>query len=644
MVLRVVRRATSGISEGDSLWKILSQLYRIFFYEIAPVLAPAAVEYRYDPGVVAGPMRRGAYGRLARYITKPRTPFGAVPWCNVVWPSQAQSVQRQDDWQGSPTRLLLADGWLFTQVQTDEDSAVKTLANYADATGWPPRFHQVLDEHLGRSGYERKLHLSPHSTLVSLEELYRGPVTVRQDLPTPLAVLVSALEEEYKQVYDIPQAGKDPKAYLLSLQEFGLKADKGIATLASLREDANLRLGDLLRFTNPADLSVIDLQADIEELSRMENELRSVRSLVTTYERRAETALGPQEDQPPIDRPVTTNDSNLENLRRALAGRRETLAEAGRRANIDLEPPVEPPNDRATYAPEGNVLVQTRLVYAAHQWATEHFQHHGGATGMPFNPYAVVGLPGIIFDRDGTSQPSVVDIVGVTHTLTENDARTTVSYTFERTLTRLYKLGKTMPRSLVGCELPVWPADPLEKVRDVFQTDAGANNYYRKALFAGTTAQEATGYHAHPDRLFVASLDGVDYTGSELTMEQLETGRVHWRPADGFSDKASDMDAAFERSWRPGTSIAQWRQLIAQQSNESLPDSAGEELESSDIAPFPVELWKYTVRTPAAVFDRTHEDALRVPELAQLRVDWPARMREYRERVLAHRHTGPRQT
>ena len=647
MVLRVVRRATSGISEGDSLWKILSQLYRIFFYEIAPVLAPAAVEYQYTPGSISGPMRRGAYGRLARYITKPRTPFGAVPWCNVVWPSQAQSVQRQDDWQSSPTRLLLSDSWLFTQVQTTEGSAVKDLAAYADATGWPPRFQQVLDEHLGRAGYEQKLHVSPHSTLVSLDELYRGPVTSRQDLPTPLAALVSALEEEYNQAYNIPTLQEDPRAYLLELQAFDQRIDTAIQTLDKLREDAQRRLEQLAAVANDSDGTVAELDQEIEDLGRMTNELRGVQSLVRTYGRRVESAIAISAEDPASaakNLPLTASDESLTQLRQAIAQRRSTLQDAGRLANIELEPPVDPANNRSTYAPEADVLVQTRLAYAAHQWATDHFQHHGGATGMPFNPYVVAGLPGIIFDRDGTGQPSLVDIVGVTHTLTQNEARTTVSYTFERTLTRLYRLGKTLPGPLVQCELPVWPADPLVRVREVFQTDSGANSYYRKALFANTTAQEATGYHANPDALFVADLDGVESRGSELTLTQLETGRVRWRVADGFKDKATDMEAAFERSWRPGTSIAQWRQLIAQQTNESIPNYDDEEMETSDIEPFPVELWRYSVRSPTPVFDRTHEDALRVTELAQLRVDWPARMREYRERVLAHKHTGPRQT
>lgn len=629
--LQVARGATSSISDGDSIWAVIKALYAKLYYEIATIPAPPCHEYNYTEGRVIGPYTVGRVGRVGRYVTKPRTGFGAPPWCNVIWASQAQACSHEDQWHAEPTRMLLADTWLMKQLRADSTSAQQLYALQA-STGWPPRFNAMLDESLGRDGRPANPSVSPHSTLVSVAEIYRGPQTTRQDLPTVLAVALSATAATFES--QIPQ-GPDtdsPAQTLARLTAFYRELEESIRVGTTVLQGLETQLDDVLRVVGENSADVQRRRDEIDVLSTAINQTTALARYLRNQIRLLEEQVGTYGDVRALDRSYT-------GIRDFIKSASASLDVLRTQTGLGLEYPVDLETQLDAYAPQSDLLRQMRLMYAANIWAQNAYQHHGGSTSMTFCPYVTPGLPGLVFDRDNTSAPMMVYIVGVTHNLGLEEASTVVSYTYARSLSRMYKLGRTLPSDLVSAQIASWPAEPITPVREIMQTHAGAQNFYNRLFFSHNTSNDT---YLDPDKVFEASVDGGPRRpGRDLTMAELESGHIQWHVTSGFSNMATDNQAAHARAWRPGTSLEQWRQILRASSPGSALTPPDEELDTSNVAPFPVEVWRYTVR-PSYSEPQGDGGPAPTPALAQLRVNWPDRLRQYRKRVLGHRQTGPR--
>lgn len=629
--LQVARGATSTISDGDSIWGVLKSIYTKLYYEIAAIPAPPCHAFNYAEGRVIGPYIKGRTGRIGRYVTKPRTSFGAPPWCNVVWASQAQACSHEDQWHAEPTRMLLADTWLMKTVGADASSAQKLYALQA-STGWPPRFNDLLDEHLGRNGRTANPTVSPHSALVSIAELYRGPQTIRQDLPTVLAVALSATAATFESQIPSGPATESPTQKLARLTEFRRELEQSIQIGTRILQGLEKQLTDVQTVLSEDSPLIQQRQDEIDVLT-------TALEQTTALERYLRDQLRFIEEQAGAFGDVRSIDQSTSAVRDYIRKASISLDALRQQTGLGLEPPIELETALDAYAPQSDLLRQMRLVYAASIWAQSAYQHHGGSTSMTFCPYVTPGLPGLIFDRDNTSAPMMVYVVGVTHNLGTDEASTVVSYTYARSLSRMYKLGLTLPQDLVGAQIASWPAEPITPVRQVMQTKDGAQNFYNRLLHSANSSADT---YLDPDLVFEATVnDGPRRTGRSLSIDELESGHVQWHVTAGYEELTRDNQAAHHKAWRPGTSIEQWRDLLRAASPGSAATPPDEELDTSGVAPFPVEVWRYTVRSGYSE-PRSDAGPAPTPVLAQLRVDWPSRMRSYRNRVLGHRGTGPR--
>lgn len=625
-VLAVLRESAGGFGEGDSLWKVLVDLYRRFFYEINCIPAPAAVQYDYAASRVTGVYTGRGRVRIARYVTKPETPFGAIPWFNVLWPSLAQSAQVQDDYMRGPTRVLLSDSWLFNQLPSDPSGqSAAQLHLYAAATGWPPRFNDILDEKLGRGLSPPNPRVNPHATLATVEELFRGPRALRLDTPTPLAVLVAVNNTSQ----DIPAQGQTESdaGYLQRLEAFAVQVTEATQQLRTLVGTSERLLADT---TLPdgergvVESTLADARKDLDRLVELSSALTDA---IRRTDKRTPGARA---------LPVEAQDQTLRDLRATIRATQETLSERGVTIPQDLL------GNQTAYGPQSDLERDTRLGYAAYLWATKELEHHGGATGLPFHPYVVPGFPGLVFDRDGSSQPRVVYIVGVSHTMSLGEASTTVSYTYSRTLATMYRMGTTLPAALRNLSIASWPAHPLKQVRDLYQTQEGATTFLSR-LFYGAQAKPThipDTLYLDPDAMFVTEQDG--RSAREVGAGQWAREDVAMQVRDAFEPLMTQPDTAMALAYRPGTSIEQWRALMRQSDDIPGGSPSQEALGIDGPAPYPVVLWAYSVFDPRPGIEDQGTTQVVYPRTAQLRVDWPARLQQYRQRVIDHPRVGPR--
>jgi hypothetical protein len=133
--------------------------------------------------------------------------------------------------------------------------------------------------------------------------------------------------------------------------------------------------------------------------------------------------------------------------------------------------------------------------YAEYEYYRSRFAERMGGVSMPFNPYILPGFPTAVYDQDASGFDTLSYATSVTHSMSAERGSahmtTQASLSFIRTLPEMYAAAT----SVQGVDLAtaihtgdIYPPEPIASVRDVFQQQSSAEEFYRVLLFGPSYA------------------------------------------------------------------------------------------------------------------------------------------------------------
>lgn len=125
--------------------------------------------------------------RLAQYFVKPPFNFGEVPVCNVLLPSQIDNFTYDENFIQQPTRLYVNDAVMTRLLRAQ--GANRELMLHALTVGFPEEADALMHHKVASSGQPVQDVAaggaeSGRNLLIWPEELFKGPVTARGELPS----------------------------------------------------------------------------------------------------------------------------------------------------------------------------------------------------------------------------------------------------------------------------------------------------------------------------------------------------------------------------------------------------------------------------------------------------------------------------
>lgn len=224
--LSAMQRETAKISNSGTVWNILEQTLGTVYMEIGMVPNPACVVTNLQgeiltllDGSVAstnqslGPSDKGdgnpAFGpppapsvgvdsktpvRLAQYFVKPQFLFGTAPMCNVFYPSMILDWSDDENFIEQPTRTYVNDSVMTRLLRGS--GANREFMLHALTVAYPEEADAVLHHHIsgeddgaGAGGS----HETGKDLLIPYEELFKGPVVRKMELPSWFQMLVQTM-------------------------------------------------------------------------------------------------------------------------------------------------------------------------------------------------------------------------------------------------------------------------------------------------------------------------------------------------------------------------------------------------------------------------------------------------------------------
>ncbi|RKX27324.1 MAG: hypothetical protein DRP45_01345 [Candidatus Zixiibacteriota bacterium] len=128
--------------------------------------------------------------------------------------------------------------------------------------------------------------------------------------------------------------------------------------------------------------------------------------------------------------------------------------------------------------------------YAEYEYYRSRFAERQGGVSMVFNPYILPGFPGVVYDQRASGFDVLGYVMSVTHSMsaerTGAHQSTQVNLSFIRTLDEIVDaiFGVTGVSSLTALvSTDSYPAEPIPSVRDVFQKQESAEEFYKILLY-----------------------------------------------------------------------------------------------------------------------------------------------------------------
>jgi hypothetical protein len=122
-------------------------------------------------------------------------------------------------------------------------------------------------------------------------------------------------------------------------------------------------------------------------------------------------------------------------------------------------------------------------LYAQYEHFRSRYEKRGGAVDLSFNPYVIPGFPCVIFDGQSSSFDVTGYLMNVTQSFSSGNMRTSISYSFGRTIQEMFDILK-YDMDKLGVVLGRAPAEPVDSVRNISQNFDEAERFYN-ALFFG---------------------------------------------------------------------------------------------------------------------------------------------------------------
>jgi len=245
-------------------------------------------------------------------------------------------------------------------------------------------------------------------------------------------------------------------------------------------------------------------------------------------------------------------------------------------------------------AQSGNSFSVLFGLYAQYEFIKTRYSKRSASASLFFNPYLVPGFPGMIFDAMSTGVHAVGYVQRVSHnaSISAGGARwgTTVQFAYARTFYEFLADIKADAYRFAA-RVTSAPADVIPELREVFQDETAAEEFYSKLLYGGrnikpvsinnpTTATsyndaqrrrsaafrwaDAIGYAEangrvseiviegrSPQAQVRAARDGTDLTTTQTFSEGIDPNRVLAPRENGYAEAFSSYDVAMQYAARP---------------------------------------------------------------------------------------------
>ncbi len=177
---------SAEVGQAGSMMDILQRMLSSVYCELVMLPTAPAVRTDLEGMILGGPEAeprttqegRTAPLRLANYFIKPQTLFGTVPTCNLLFPSQIESISYQEDYNTQPTRVYAYDGFGLTAVP---NAGSNPIARETMAVAYPAEARAAMEARAGMQGDPNSATTKSAITtgkniLVWPEEFFIGPV------------------------------------------------------------------------------------------------------------------------------------------------------------------------------------------------------------------------------------------------------------------------------------------------------------------------------------------------------------------------------------------------------------------------------------------------------------------------------------
>lgn len=187
--------------------------------------------------------------------------------------------------------------------------------------------------------------------------------------------------------------------------------------------------------------------------------------------------------------------------------------------------------------------------YAEYEYYRSRFAERQGGISMPFNPYILPGFPTTIYDQVTSGFNIQAYVMSVTHSMsaerTGAHMTTQANLAFIRTLSEVAEAMYSVPGlDATSTFLDSYPPEPIPSVRDVFQVQESAEEFYKILLF------------------------GPDYVGNQQKAWSREisrgdtyyssTGIKKWKPSPEWAPAFTGFDAAMRAISRPVCTLREY--------------------------------------------------------------------------------------
>lgn len=165
---------------------------------------------------------------LINCVTKPQWFFGAIPACNVIFPSMVSQISFDESYASQPTRMYVNDMWQSEFFGGSNQAASPSSVLRA---GYPFQVERELKKRLrtNENGTAGNPAVSGKNLLIWPEEFYRGPRTAQIRLDDWFSLLAQYMQTD--QTTDQQQAVRGLK---MLEESKGASGSSGETTLADL--------------------------------------------------------------------------------------------------------------------------------------------------------------------------------------------------------------------------------------------------------------------------------------------------------------------------------------------------------------------------------------------------------------------------
>lgn len=217
-------------------------------------------------------------------------------------------------------------------------------------------------------------------------------------------------------------------------------------------------------------------------------------------------------------------------------------------------------------------------LYCRNEFEVETAARNNITIDMKFDPYIVAGFPAAIVDniQYGTCFSALV--TQVIHVLGVSNASTSVTFSNANRWELAYKELVSDAKHTVG------PANPSPQVAEIFNTDSGSDNYYKKLLYQGVDTTRSPGEYKYifsPKDYFVMDSETGGVKTTINTKEQKRLPNV----LSGAEGYVENLDDALELVSRPITTMAQY--IAFKQEPKYYLDSNGKAKELEPVKGYP---------------------------------------------------------